>query len=256
MAEEERKFTPGQETPLRVEEHERFGARVREILGGIIRKPSLFSPTLQEITDIEYITSDGKAFFFSNVLPKNWRLIRASSNRMPESQFDQKRIFYSETMPMLGTFPGLRLSESEKRRVAEMPQITGKGFLLILLHEIGHAHTLAELTPEEIERDGNLRKSMFFKKMESANAPVTLPPQERKDYEKLVIGNERDAWAWALKNLRRLRREGIDLEPELKTNKDLLEFIHGALVLYEPEINAEQAVSAFRAYLRLDDKTT
>ncbi len=56
-----------------------------------------------------------------------------------------------------------------------------------------------------------------------------------KDY----VVEERDAWAHALRVLRFLRTQGFDLEPELKTSKDMQEVVHSALSTYQFVIDRE-----------------
>ena len=58
---------------------------------------------------------------------------------------------------------------------------------------------------------------------------------------------ERGAWAWALRTLRRLRREVIDLAPELKSQKDIIRAISAALSTYERDLDPEERMGALRA---------
>lgn len=51
--------------------------------------------------------------------------------------------------------------------------------------------------------------------------------------------DERDAWAHAIRVLRYLRKQGFDLEPELKTVKDIQDHIHYALGTYQTSIESK-----------------
>ncbi len=51
------------------------------------------------------------------------------------------------------------------------------------------------------------------------------------------VASERDAWAHAIRILRFYRDQGIDLAPELKTNRDIYEVVHEALRTYQENLD-------------------
>jgi hypothetical protein len=53
------------------------------------------------------------------------------------------------------------------------------------------------------------------------------------------VREERDAWAHALRVLRFLRQQGFDLEPELKTVKDIQDIVHHCLGTYQASIEMQ-----------------
>jgi hypothetical protein len=53
------------------------------------------------------------------------------------------------------------------------------------------------------------------------------------------VREERDAWAHAIRVLRFFRRQGLDLEPELKTLDDIRDVVHYALGTYQKSIESK-----------------
>lgn len=76
-------------------------------------------------------------------------------------------------------------------------------------------------------------------------------PTKLKNYQFLVrsekikplvedfVREERDAWAHAIKVLRFLRKQGLDLEPELQTPEDFKNLVHNALGTYQTLIESQ-----------------
>lgn len=52
------------------------------------------------------------------------------------------------------------------------------------------------------------------------------------------VASERDAWAHALRVLRFLRAQGIDLEPGLQSPEDITEYIHHCLATYQADLDS------------------
>ena len=94
-----------------------------------------------------------------------------------------------------------------------------EGALFTLLHEIGHSRSM---TPEKTES---------WKALEDALIDASDDTQ-LDHYVAMVVEEERNANAYALRQLRELRTQGIDLAPELRTFKDMHNFIHNSLEHY------------------------
>lgn len=104
------------------------------------------------------------------------------------------------------------------------------GCWLALLHEIGHAQILAT-DPVRHERDAEYDRRMdaVYAAVKAGEIFVEVIPAPFVAY---TIRAERDAWAWALRALRRYRRLGIDFEPELQSTRELEDYIHTKLATF------------------------
>ncbi len=104
------------------------------------------------------------------------------------------------------------------------------GCWLALLHEMGHAH-IAHCDPIRHRRDTKYAERMdaIFDAIIAGDAMVEI---DHDRYIAYTIRAERDAWAWALRTLRRYRRIGIDFEPELDTSAKLEGYVHSKLATY------------------------
>jgi hypothetical protein len=122
------------------------------------------------------------------------------------------------------------------------------GNFLSLFHEIGHIKTARKIR-SALER-ASFKVSQRYRKAEKktlASDEILFLPEEEKGlprplkknevekYIKLRAQEERNAWAWALKFLHRLRQEGFDLEPELTSVNDLIKIVDEHLKSYEED---------------------
>lgn len=203
-----------EERGVEIVEH-RFGPGwIREYLD---RDDSLQG--VRNVRELEYVTADGKRWFFSTIVPEGFLLLRwegeggADSYRYGGIRYigyeDRILIPYSD--------------ERERLQFVSKPYFETPFALLELLHEVGHARQ--EFPDEEEKRRLILR--------EKADAQRGLSPLEKKEFVEKVLAEERDAWAYALRQLEKLREEGIDLAPQLKTREEVLAFVHTALLTYE-----------------------
>lgn len=135
------------------------------------------------------------------------------------------------------------------------------GGVLSLLHEIGHSQ-LREKGKEvddarmdlEISIDEAVEKKrtkarkgerlIYVEDKKGKKIIVPVDEEEYLNYHMLNAEHERESWAFALKILRKMRREGFDLEPTLKNTKQLNHFIHHPKCLtlgsYEEDFISEQ----------------
>jgi hypothetical protein len=111
-------------------------------------------------------------------------------------------------------------------RAGKTTDFWATGSMFALLHEIGHAKFDNEPTP-----DGDWARTLL-------NSPFSLSNPTESDVKRAlgILKSERRAWAFALKTLKNLRVDGIDLEPELPTMDDLIPSIYGALFTYERQV--------------------
>lgn len=219
-----------------LDEYERFGSRAEEI----IEVPKDYLESVGEekaqnkarqdyirngsidIKDIKYITNDGKIFSLQELLLPGWKLARTFIKQHAFSD-RFKKIFYEHSL------------------------IHSKGFFLALLHEIGHVYFLKSLSGEEEKSDYlNKRRELEALRNRCEVSQVELSSEEKELYKKYVIYPEKKAWAWALKNFRRLRRDGIDLEPQLKSIKEILCYVMTSLSSYEKDLSLEEQEDIFK----------
>lgn len=79
-----------------------------------------------------------------------------------------------------------------------------------------------EAKADEIKISHAINKKTYIIKSQKFNELL-------RDYER----KERDAWAHSIKTIRFLRRNGFDPEPELKSAKDLKEYVHSCLSTHQ-----------------------
>lgn len=107
-----------------------------------------------------------------------------------------------------------------------------RGSFLRILHEFGHAFDYLGVRGFEKVKMNAIRKlstaTMILSESKTVDA---LDDALLEQYLSNVIQEERDAWVYALRVLRELRKEGVDLEPGL-SNHDLLNLLHKDLDSY------------------------
>lgn len=243
------------ETPSRVEEHERFGERVVEKIG---KKIYNASGEFHEVEDIYRIQESGEAFSMKSLLPEGWKFWRGVRD-FYGSNLKDKAVIYGDhyvlsreyTVPESEPIPEhveredfIRYVDPDTRFVVEMhslPQVTQKGFFLHLLHEIGHGHVFEAMSQEDKNAILDITRELKFSKAKSE-----FSPEERDLYDRFILRPERGAWTWALRTLRRLRQEGIDLAPELNSQQEIIKAISAALSTYEHDLDPEARMEALR----------
>ena len=169
-----------------------------------------------EVEDIRYQASDWTLFLRSPEigLSKDIKLIE--TEYLPG--FAK---YYPEFKQLIFTRLSTVVDETENGLEVKMADfLSASNSMYALLHEIGHGKN-----PELVSLNEKL-KALEQKQLGEAD------PEENELYLSLVIDEERRAHAWALGKLRELRKRQMDIEPDIKTFKDLSEFIHYSLKVY------------------------
>lgn len=137
-----------------------------------------------------------------------------------------------------------------------------KGFLLKVLHEIGHAHQpkisskIIFSVGERLELMGTMIRSKLFPSISTnTEEPVTLhsnilgtaevAPNAMPDWflEKSTeaeIQSERNAWAFALRTAQLLQREGFDIAKDFDSYGDIKDLIEYSLLSYDVALAGER----------------
>lgn len=143
------------------------------------------------------------------------------------------------------------------------------GDRLVLLHELGHVANRKKFVnqiQEKIENLATLQDKAQSQGRQKSNsqeilvrllnssgqeALTPLPRSLYIAYAKLRAADERNAWAFALRQLRKLRQDGIDLEPALDSLGEIEEIIDDALMSYQEDFSHRVLSSAiYNQFLR------
>ena len=90
----------------------------------------------------------------------------------------------------------------------------------------------------EVKRKRKMEDIVFFR-VGYVRPNLFLPAIENIRSKKLftliaqAVESERTAWARAIKTIRYLRRQGIDIEPNMKTRSEILDYVHECLYTYQ-----------------------
>ena len=192
-----------------------------------------------------------KPFNFNQLLPRRAYFLKGIYNKkylgLDQNLSEDKSIGF-------GYFFDIEGSKEKIINIA-YNSFTKPGDRLILLHELGHAMNYRRYLDKEneyITTLGNIQNNVQSKNRQKANkrevlvklsnheskeVPTPLPKSLYVKYNKLRAEDERMAWAFALKKLRDLRKQGIDLEPELDTYEKIEKIIYDvSLSSYQKEI--------------------
>ena len=158
-------------------------------------------------------------------------------------------------------------SANRENKEIKLGNLKEVGALFTMFHEIGHAisyenniedpkkileeytHNLEnrQLTKEDIIKRGEkiedyeeilvydpYGKSVGFDRDEPFFT-MLVPKKVIKNYGEALAKLERNAWAYALNQIRNLRNKGIIIENELPTLEKLVNFIYSCLLTYEED---------------------
>ncbi len=255
------RFLPEREESHRINKYNRYGAEITEMIGGEIKEPRIadegadMGPREERLVpDIEYRTADGKIVSVRSLIPGSWNLSTVERGDLFNADIFSRRIQYGQRHDTSVFSPGHERVEAkaapyipEGRTIEENkpePALTSRGFFMNILHEAGHAHAFEDMAPEE--------KREFARTVGELNARSSREYSERDKaaYRDIVVQNERDAWAWAVKKLRELRSQGIDLAPEFRTKDELFHGIRAAVRNYEMHTKELDIAALVETYIQ------
>lgn len=157
----------------------------------------------REVT-VELENKEGKKFVLNDLLPEGWNIV---SHYRTAVDYPQKELLISRT-------------EIEQE---------GWKYFLSLLHEMGH---IFEFENSDISDENNpIRKRELFWMQEGVG---TITPEGKQEFERIMSKSERDAWAYALREFRKIVEElGIDMEKTFGSSKSLRGYVHEFLLEYK-----------------------
>ncbi len=142
-----------------------------------------------------------------------------------------------------------------------------RGFLLSLFHEIGHSHKklahaatqwddlralgsvlkkwinyLTIAAKKEIQQKGSVQK--FMETVKTLDVDTLLPQWYIDKETKSVAQSERDAWAYALQSLRKLKQEGYDVFAGFDNVAQISAYIAYCLYTYDADLFIKRLMSA------------
>lgn len=115
-----------------------------------------------------------------------------------------------------------------KRKLAEVGVSIGKDYIYTNQELGGDKFKISSLELEVKDENLDFKRNDFYIQSDKAKPLI-------EDF----IREERDAWAHALRVLRFLRQRGFDLEPELKSLKDIQDMIHHCLGTYQANLQTQ-----------------
>lgn len=143
-----------------------------------------------------------------------------------------------------------------------------KGFLLKVLHEIGHAHQpkmssqLEFSVGERLELIGTMLRSKLFPTPRTQSeelvtlrsnivgtaeiAPDAMPDWFLEKSTEAEIQSERNAWAFALRTAQLLQKEGFDIPEDFDSYGDIKDLIEYSLLSYDIGLASERGKRALR----------
>jgi len=161
--------------------------------------------------------------------------------------------------PKCSFVKGKHFTYNRIKKLVEFPEnaVEFRGFLLSLFHEIGHAnekkeHNISTLDTlkalyesilkliksisvqkEVSENDGRKKTTYKFTSLTSDNV---LPNWYLDKRSEVQSKSERGAWAYALKKLRDLEREGYDVFAGFKSVAEIQSYVAYCLYTYDTEL--------------------
>lgn len=180
---------------------------------------------LRRVLALEYVTTGGQRLNFNDLLPEGYDFYRIAAEKELDalgtfSLGPGRLVIYSESFAVAAGFDDKGELILHNRNFFEQP-----GALLYLLHEIGHAYEKKSLLEELYiiwlrRRSHPSRKHIFKERFVQSRIENIYQP-------------ERNAWAYALRKLRELRRDSIDIAPKLDTKEKILAAVNDNLRSYE-----------------------
>ena len=157
---------------------------------------------------IEIENAEGKKFVLNDLLPKDWRILSYITPRGS----GELRVDY--------LLKEVIISEAEVLR-------EGWRNMLSILHEIGHAI---------IYESGSAQKNLYLRKAQLLEEIIVFPndPKLVKEVETIMSKIEKDAWAWAIREFKKILQElNIDQRIIFESNDKLREYVNIFLTDYK-----------------------
>lgn len=208
-------------------------------------------------SEIIFRDKNGKEIKFADLLPEGWKLLSYKKQRKDEERKGKLRIGKES-----------KFMTNEEAKTITYGDLGKAGALLALLHEIGHARLATKgeghksfarvidlytsnydnraLTEEDIRNRGENPDNCVCITVYDAYGKGTggydndepwfsmlVPKEIIQKYGKVWANDERGAWAYALRQVRRFRKEGLGLEPSFKKLIELQSEIYSCLTSYE-----------------------
>lgn len=152
-------------------------------------------------------------FDFANILPKNYKFVTPTyfkKHPKEEGLFDYVDTDWRET---------------PKRKLILLGEFKSPQDVLTLLHEIGHAATPG--TEEDMRTREQLEDDYYEALSNKDTVSKVLFSEEKA---KIISRSERWAWAWALKNMRKIQEKtGADFKSLFPSFSDVRRYINDCL---------------------------
>jgi len=157
---------------------------------------------------VEVENTQGKKFTLNDLLPKDWRILSYIS----PGGSTELRVDY--------LLKEVVISPAEPHR-------EGWKHLLSILHEIGHA---------VVYESDEAQKNLYLNKARLLEEIIVFPDDTEliKKVESAMSKIERDAWAWAIREFKKILEElNIDQKNIFESNTELREYINNFLMDYK-----------------------
>lgn len=245
---EERKEEEEREAEKRIEKFENSGNQIEVHFTGEKEYDAQEKETFWKIEEIEIISPEGQRIKLSSLLPERWHFEEHRGHSpyfYMATSFSRKSIVIPEFWRKTESRwlrekepPPTPYQEERKGRIVrpwgevieweDIPTFNCPEAPLSLLHEIGHAHQ------RYTRKGGEIRRKMKekIKQAQEEGKAVSLTRKELESYCQYVLKSERDAWAYALSKYRELKKKGVDILPQAKTNREVLEIVNQELKTY------------------------
>ena len=158
------------------------------------------------VNDIRITNPEQEILSLSSLLPDDWKFVVNSrqSSRILYAHSNKKEISLPKYAKPINPYASKIECYSDK--IISPSILERRGIFFSILHEIGHSHAAQLSAKERYLRRRSQQRECF------------LTEKELKQYREIVIKSERDAWAYALKKYRSLKRQGFDLFPQAQNN--------------------------------------
>lgn len=178
--------------------------------------------------EITITNEQGKEFDFNSLLLKGWRFCSIVKNEQVLPS--ESSLFISHSSKEIW-FPlsYFDLDSGKIIKTFSQPQA-----LLGLLHEIGHSFEDKSVVVKKTIAKEKIREKLRAEMLKVAKMNIDISikdifniftKKEKQDYYQYAIIPERNAWAFALRQCQKLKKEGINIFPDKMSNQEILEIV-------------------------------